>query len=79
MVPIHPLDKIYVSRYSEITMKSDLLTAAVGILAIVTILGYAGFLLSAKMHFEAAAQRDEALKQLDTIAFTRELKASHKQ
>ena len=55
-------------------MKSDLLTAFVGILTIATILSYAGFLISAKTHFEAAAKRDEALKQLDTLAFTRELK-----
>ena len=55
-------------------MRSDLITALVGVFTIVTIVSYAGFIHSAKLNFEAASRRDEALKQLDTVAFTRELK-----
>ena len=55
-------------------MQGGVMHAVIGILIMVALVNYAGFIVTARMHLESAAAIDEALRQMESLDFHKTVK-----
>ena len=55
-------------------MQGGVMYAVIGILIMVALVNYAGFIVTARMHLESATVAHEALRQIESLAFHKTVK-----
>ena len=55
-------------------MQGGVMYAVIGILIMIALVNYAGFIVTARMHLESATVAHEALRQIESLAFHKTVK-----